>query len=110
MVLLTVTPAAKAAIDEYCTQKRINSDENRSEDEKLKKLQDLDLGSPIDHEELIEVSTFLAKSGRDDGSPFPTKGPRLDTLLKGANVYQPRPPSKPEPVCFLFKQSHRMTD
>ncbi|KAF2213686.1 hypothetical protein CERZMDRAFT_39558 [Cercospora zeae-maydis SCOH1-5] len=96
MVLLTITPAAKAALSEYCTRQK-NVDEGYSDEakERREKLSTVEIGSPIEHHELVEVSRFLVQN-----VPMAAEAAqewRLDTLLKGANVYQPPPPPKPEP-------------
>ncbi|KAK3695938.1 hypothetical protein LTR37_018233 [Vermiconidia calcicola] len=99
MVLLTVTDAANAAVAEYCRLNK-NSAEDRSEDaeRKLEGLSKIETGNAIDHNDLIEVSAFLVKQGRRTDSNAVVKEWRLDTLLKGANVYQAPPPPKPEPT------------
>ena len=94
MVLLTVTAAAKTAIDEYC--------ESKAHDEilaQIKKLSTLELGSPIEHSDVIEISSFLTQRPRE--STEDARQWRLDYLLRGAIVYQPPPPTKPEPVSTL---------
>ncbi|EME80860.1 uncharacterized protein MYCFIDRAFT_101139, partial [Pseudocercospora fijiensis CIRAD86] len=55
-----------------------------------------EIGSPIEHQELIDVSKYLVSHGRCDGRI--AKEWRLDTLLRGACVYRPPPPPKPEPT------------
>ncbi|KAF2858890.1 hypothetical protein K470DRAFT_220322 [Piedraia hortae CBS 480.64] len=81
MVRLTITEAAKAAVDEYQRVKRGND------------FEDAHVGSPIDHDDLIKVSQFLVNRSSDHSQQ---KKWRLDTLLKGAMVYQSRPPPKRE--------------
>ena len=111
MVLLTVTPAVKAAIEELC---RIRKDSTESEHDelsaRLSELSNAELGSPIDHNTLVDVSTFLLRKTRDDDENAIAKEWRLDTLLKGANVFQPPPAPTPEPVgrqeASETKQSH----
>jgi hypothetical protein len=90
MVLLTVTPAAKRAIDEYCRASEELGEETRTT------LSSIAIDSSIDHHQLIDISRYLIKhSAKPSGV---VKEWRLETLLKGAAVYQPPPPSKPEPV------------
>jgi hypothetical protein len=90
MALLTVTPAAKRAIDEYCRASEELGEETRTT------LESTVIDSPIDHHQLFDISRYLVKhSAKSSGVG---KGWRLETLLKGAAVYQPPPPSKPEPV------------
>lgn len=99
MVLLTVTPAAKAAIERYSAL-RTSDDfaDNSGSDLQIEQLSALEIGSPIDHENLIKVSTLLKQCRHRESinnQPW-----RLDDLLKGASVYQPPPPAKAEPVGF----------
>lgn len=99
MVRLTVTSASYAAIQEYCRVITESTDDeaNSLEEEKLSQLQ---IGSPIEHEDLIEISKCLVDRCRqqENRDEVATQW-RLEILLKGANVYQPPPPPKPEPVC-----------
>lgn len=94
MVLLTITPAAKAALSEYCERQK-DVDEGYSDEakERREKLSTAEIGSPIEHHELVEASRFLVQNSQGVAQKW-----RLDTLLKGANIYQPPPPPKPEPV------------
>lgn len=99
MVLLTLTQTAKVAIDEY---QRLNADGDDTDEKlqlRLERLAEVKLGGPIEHADLIDVSKDLKKQHRSKhgSSAFP-KERRLDTLLKGAAVFQPSPPPKPEPV------------
>lgn len=99
MVLLTLTAAAKAAIDEYCT---LPKDGKAAQDDgaaaRLEALRHADLGTPIEHEDLLKISTRLTQKCRQDGEESIPKSWRLDSLLKGARVYQAPLPPKPEPV------------
>jgi TMEM199 family protein len=102
MVQLTITAAAKAAIEEYCRLKRASEGEDEEQLAKLQTLSKAELGSPIDHHELVHISKYLVqqhKDGRSATEDRLAKQWRLDTLLKGATIYQPPPPPKPEPVC-----------
>ena len=95
MVLLTLTEAAKAAVDEYCRLKRAANEH----DDSVQKLSSVELGSPIEHNDLIDVSKFLIERSQEsevDGAP--ARQWRLDSLLKGAIVYQMPPSPKPEQV------------
>lgn len=99
MVLLTVTPATKAAIEEYCKLRKGSTDSEREEfGVRLSELSTVEIGSPVDHSKLIEVSKFLLRKTRDDAESAVAKEWRLDKLLKGANVFQAPPTPKPEPV------------
>jgi TMEM199 family protein len=98
MVQLTLTAAGKAAIAQYL---RLRKETGNRGDETLTSdhLSDLETGSPIDHAGLIKISQYLVQHSRNAKDSL-GKEWRLDTLLKGANVYQKPPPPKPEPVRF----------
>ena len=98
MVLLTVTPAVKAAIEEY---RRVadEGDEVRNP-ESSERLNNATLGSPIEHHEIVEVSRYLTE--RKDVSIDAINQWRLDALLKGATIYQPPPPPKTEHVSNII--------
>lgn len=103
MVKLTVTPTAKTAIEEYCSRKWAQSDSLGDDDAaKLKTFQEAGTGSPIEHIDLVNISGFLVQLSREnrdgDEEAKNLEQWRLDALLKGALVYQPPPPKKPEPV------------
>lgn len=103
MVQLTVTAAGKAAIDEYCRLKTANG--HGAQEERLGNLVKIELGSPVDHHDLVNISRFLV---RRLGSGFGVaKEWRLENLLKGAAVYQPPPPPKPEKVSLQLQCSER---
>jgi hypothetical protein len=87
MVLLTTTQAAKAAIDDYLAL-HADDQEDDSLQQRLERLEKVSLEGPVEHADLVAIS----KSAR------PSRQCRLETLLKGATVYQPPPPPKPEPV------------
>lgn len=99
MVLLTVTVAAKAALDEY-VKLHNGSGDNAEVKAKLSRYEQATVGSPIEHHDLIEISKYLvawsSKEAKQDASVV--KAWRLDTILRGAEVYRPPPPPKPEPV------------
>lgn len=102
MVQLTVTAAGKAAVEEYCRLKSAAGE--GEENERLETLSKTDLGSPVDPHELVDISKYLVEKHR--GSSEVAKEWRLETLLKGAVVYQPPPPPKPEKVSHF---EHRRT-
>jgi hypothetical protein len=93
MVLLTATQAAKAAIDDYLAL-HADDQEDDSLRQRLERLEKVSLDGPVEHADLIAIS----KSAREDENANKTRQCRLDTLLKGATVYQPPPPPKPQPV------------
>lgn len=100
MVLLTVTPAAKAAIERYLAVEEgplsgQGSELNATPDD----LRNSEVGSPISHDDLIEMSKALIQQALHKDDKTVAKEWRLESLLKGAKVYQEPPPSKPEPVC-----------
>ncbi|KAK0815837.1 ATP-dependent DNA helicase chl1 [Friedmanniomyces endolithicus] len=95
MVKLIVKSAANDAIDEYCAQKRSQEPTvDDAEEARLQRLSGLEIGKPIEHHDLIDISRFLTQRGNGPGA----RRYRLDVLLKGALVYQPPPPPKPEPT------------
>jgi hypothetical protein len=93
MVLLTTTEAAKAAIDDYLAS-HADDQEDDSLQQRLERLGKVSLDGPVEHVDLIAIS----KSAREDENATKSRQCRLDTLLKGATVYQLPPPPKPEPV------------
>lgn len=96
MVLLTLTSNAKAAI-EYCDGLRNSGKVDDDDfDRLLDRLSALATGSPVEHEDLIRLSTCLSSRAHKNGEN--DRQWRLDNLLKGASVYQPPPPAKTEPV------------
>lgn len=90
MVLLIPTPAIKLAIHEYG---------EASKDDSAAELFAPDPDSPIQHHDLIAISQYLTRRFDDGGQS--TDHWRVDTLLKGATIYQQPPPPKPEPVGCL---------
>lgn len=103
MVQLTVTSAAKAAIEQFCKLRTLpeeKTDTDAGARDKLQTLSNLELGSPIDHSDLIDIFRFLNRSATTEGKGSDADRWRLDTLLKGTAVYQPPPPRKPEQVSY----------
>jgi hypothetical protein len=95
MVLLTLTEVAKAAVNEYCRLKNL-ANEN---DDNVERLSGVGLGSPVEHNDLIDISKFLVERRHETGAEgVPARQWRLDSLLRGAIVYQPPSAPKPEPV------------
>ena len=95
MVLLKTTPALKAAADEYF-RLHVDGENDEPLQHQLERLEKAELGGPIEHSDVIDISKRLVKEGQH--SDAYTKDWRLDALLKGTTVYQPPPPPKPEPV------------
>lgn len=105
MVLLTLTQSAKVAIDEYQRLHADTEDTDAILQLRLERLAKVELDGPIEHSDLIDVSKDLKKEHKSkSGSGALPKEWRLDTLLKGAAVYQPPPPPKPEPVSKAIHQ------
>jgi hypothetical protein len=90
MVLLTLTPAAKSAVELY-NQLSEQEEHGPSSDPSLS---EPTVGAPVSHAQLIQVARFLRESHIANKKDF-----RLDTLLKGANIYVPPPKPKPQQVC-----------
>jgi hypothetical protein len=91
MVLLTLTPAAKSAVELY---NRL-SDQEHHDPSSDHSLSEPTVGAPVSHAQLIQVARFLCESQLPNKNDF-----RLDTLLKGANIYVPPSKPKPQPVCI----------
>ncbi|WPH00583.1 Hypothetical protein R9X50_00341300 [Acrodontium crateriforme] len=99
MVLLTITPAARAALEAFVQASRGNSDCNEEgsvQDILTLSLDENQIGRPIEHHILVKVSQHLVKKYQDALDQNDVKPWRLDTLLKGATVYKAPPPPKPE--------------
>ena len=103
-MFLTLTPAAKTAIAEFCNLKReANEGESGDVEKDLEMLSNIELGNPIDHIRLIDISNFLVQQGRKEDENAVRKEWRLETLLKGALVHEPPSLPKPEPVRLIQK-------
>ena len=102
MVLLTVTPAAGTAIEEYVKLRRSNAESAEESEEWLRTLSETQVGSQIDHGDLLRISKFLVGNCRENDKTTTAKEWRLETLLRGASIYQPPPPPKPEPVRHII--------
>jgi hypothetical protein len=94
MVLLTVTSAAKRALEEYV---KLNQDiiEHETIKKQCDRFAQAEEGGSMNHKDLIDVARFF-RYREPDGND--SNRWRLDVLLKGANVYHAPPPTKPEPV------------
>ena len=94
MVLLTITAAAKEAIERSHRTSRASSPSHSSDDEPP--LKEPKVGNPISHNQLIDIVRELQKrsSKHDDGH----ENVDLDLVLKGAQVYKAPPKPKPSPV------------
>jgi hypothetical protein len=95
MVLLTMTAAIVAAVEEYTA---VPVKEASHPDEPS--LTNPVVGNPISHGQILDVHKALNKLriGSVDAAQAP---PTLDGLLRGAQIYIPPPKPKAEPVCLL---------
>lgn len=101
MVRLTLTHKAKAAFEEYCRRRCLSQDSQRDKDDALTHLAKAEVGSPTDHQDLVEVSKYLTRHTRGQtevARSVTSREWRLETLLKGATIYQTPTPPQPEPV------------
>ncbi|KAG9569028.1 hypothetical protein KCU71_g2590, partial [Aureobasidium melanogenum] len=89
MVLLTLTPTAKSAVELYNQLSDQESDDTSSDPS----LSEPTIGAPVSHAQLIQVARFLRETDIPNKNDF-----RLDALLKGANIYVPPPKPKPQPT------------
>ncbi|KAG9642392.1 hypothetical protein KCU95_g13635, partial [Aureobasidium melanogenum] len=89
MVLLTLTPTAKSAVELY---NRL-SDQKYHDTSSDPSLSEPTVGAPVSHAQLIQVARFLRETDISNKNDF-----RLDALLKGANIYVPPPKPKPQPT------------
>ncbi|KAG9517224.1 hypothetical protein KCV07_g6341, partial [Aureobasidium melanogenum] len=89
MVLLTLTPTAKSAVELYNQL----SDQKYHDTSSDPSLSEPAIGAPVSHAQLIQVARFLRESHLPNKNDF-----RLDALLKGANIYVPPPKPKPQPT------------
>jgi len=95
MVLLTITAAAKRAIEEYNTldqSLKCNQNDEPS-------LVHPAVGSSITHAQLIDVVRTLQKHKAQHEDS--TNSVDLETVLKGAQIYRAPPAIKPIPVRTL---------
>lgn len=90
MVLLTLTPLAKSAVELY----NQSSDHKHDDSSSDPSLSEPTVGTPVSHAQLIQIARYLRESHLPNKNDF-----RLDALLKGANIYVPPPKPKPQPVC-----------
>ncbi len=100
MVLLTMTPSivealnqlSKTNIGDVAKSHEGNSNMN---DNVEPSLEDPSIGKPISHGQIIDIWTTLKASEGGDKI-------KLEELLRGATVYIPPPPPKPEQVRHRF--------
>ncbi|KAK5108499.1 hypothetical protein LTR62_008239 [Meristemomyces frigidus] len=97
MVQVTVTEAARIAIQEYCIRQRAWSEiKPEAAKSRLDGLSDIAVGGPINHAELVEISKALVNSTARDPAATgdDSRQWRLDKLLRGASIHRrPAPPS-----------------
>ena len=99
MVLLTMTAASVAAVQECVRLGFKNATEAKSSAEP--QLDDPEVGKPISHGQLIDISRHLKKHYQDAIHEEPQVPYHLDQLLRGSHVYISPPPPKKEPVSDL---------
>jgi hypothetical protein len=104
MVLLIVTSAAKAAIDKYCQTQEQGIEDSKGD---LDELSATSIGNVIEHHKLVNISRRLIQHAKKSGDP--EREWRLDNLLKGASIYRPPPPPKPEAVCGNMNPEPQLT-
>lgn len=95
MVLLTITPLIQRGLKEL---EKFNHNPDDDDGQDVQKdatsepsLSDPQIGKPISHGQIIDLSRSLKAKQLQDYS--------LESLLKGTKIYVPPPPPKPEPVC-----------
>ena len=91
MVLLSMTPATVAAVEDY--HKLIDASSG-AVDATGPSLDSPAVGNPISHTQLVVVSRAL-RTQDEQGTLVPC---RLDELLRGSRVYYGLPKAKAEPV------------
>ncbi|KAK7512978.1 endoplasmic reticulum-based factor for assembly of V-ATPase-domain-containing protein [Phyllosticta citriasiana] len=104
MVLLIMTPAIVAAVHK-CLDLADSEQTRKLQPPSEPSLSEPELGKPISHGQLIDISDFLkARSNTpDDGNDQPVDENQnqsqfhLNDLLRGSRVYIPPPKPKPEP-------------
>ena len=97
MVLLTITPAAKTAIDLYNELKSSDKSYDPQDTNEPPPTIQATFGGPISHGQLIHLSRFLQDREYSVGAT--SESVRLDALLKGSNIWTPPPKPRPEHVC-----------
>ncbi len=99
MVLLTMTPAMVAAIEELRDLPGVNAVLAGASDEPS--LAEPKVGNPISQGQVIDISRSLrahemaGKPSYSSDKPVPYQ---LDNLLRGSRIYNPPPAAQPEPV------------
>lgn len=98
MVLLTMSPAIAEAIQRIQNLRGQDVpqllEEQASRGASEPSLSSPAVGRPISHGQVISLSQELKRLAISPSN--------LDVLLRGARIYVPRPPPKPEPVCIPF--------
>lgn len=99
-MLLTMTPAMVAAVQEYNELLLPQEDTSPSTEPSLA---DPAAGKPISHSQILDIQKKLKSSSKSHTSPH------LDDLLRGASIYTPPPKPKIEPVCEMISYAIFMT-
>ena len=96
MVLLTITPAARQAVELYNALESSAAGQLDAEPSLVAP----NLGDPVSHLQLVHIARALKKRRGDGGSLQSAGTCRIDleSLLRGANIYSPPPAPKQPPV------------
>ena len=102
MVQLTITSVVKAAIDEYC-KRRGSTDHDDDQDliAELTALAKAEVGGPIDHHTLVQISKYLVRDRQSESNDVAVRSAKrwcIDILVRGASIYKAPPPPQKEPV------------
>lgn len=108
MVLLTMTSSiveALATVEPLETLETPNNEDHDNEPETQKSpkstdepsLDDPEIGKPISNGQIVDLWKRSKAQGNTDYT--------LEQLLRGASIYIPPPPPKPEPVCHPMRYS-----
>ncbi|KAI9712409.1 MAG: hypothetical protein M1820_001622 [Bogoriella megaspora] len=89
-----MTAASVAAIEECI---RLKSDVVELKSTSESPLQDPEIGRPISHGQLIDISRFLRKAYQEPEENKTEVAYHLEDLLRGARIYTPAPAPKKEP-------------
>ncbi|KAI7091026.1 hypothetical protein KC356_g1060 [Hortaea werneckii] len=99
MALLTVTPTAKGVIEEYSLEPQHGQQDDQSGSGlDVQALSQLQIGSPIEHHQLVALSKVLVGRSKVRSDEAGGARYRLDNILRGAKLYQPPPLPKKEPT------------
>jgi hypothetical protein len=98
MVLLCMTAAIVAALEQHQKGQTARQDASEKAPSGEPSLENPQVGSPISHFQLVEISKALRREAQGGQRHDRISDDfRLSTLLRGAAFYNPPPPAKPEP-------------